>query len=85
MKDALNKSNESVEMSPKHLYYLYTNLLKKYQKRKSLLNDLKEWLQIYSARANCLNGIGTRCIDHKVCAIERLVEKFASTFIIWPK
>ena len=76
MKDALKKSNESVEMSPKHLYYLYTNLLKKYKKRKSLLSDLKEWLQIYSARVNCLNGIDTRCIDHKFCAIERLVGKF---------
>ena len=76
IKDALKEFIEPVEESLRHLFYLYTKSSKKFRKLKNVYHILQDEFDMYGLGIKPVKSTGTRWIDHKLRAMERLVEKF---------
>ena len=76
LKDALKEFMEPVDVTLRHLYYMYTNSSKKHRELKKLYEVLRDQFEMYGCGVRPLKAAGTRWIDHKLRAMERLVEKF---------
>ena len=59
-----------------HLFYLYKKSSKKHRELKIFYHLLEGQFEMYSAGVRPLKATGTRCIDHKIAAMERVIEKF---------
>ena len=55
---------------------MYTNSSKKHRELKKLYEVLRDQFEMYGCGVRPLKAAGTRWIDHKLRAMERLVEKF---------
>ena len=76
IKDALKEFIEPVEESLRHLFYLYTKSSKKFRELKNLYHILQDQFDMCGSGIKPVKSSGTRWIDHKLRAMERLVEKF---------
>ena len=76
IKDALKEFIEPVEESLRHLFYLYTKSSKKFRELKNWYHILQDQFDMYGSGIKPVKSTGTRWIDHKLRAMERLVEKF---------
>ena len=74
-KDALKEYVEPVNKMLIHLYYLYTKSSKKHRKLKNLY-ILKGEFKMYTSRVRLMKATGTRWIDNKLIALDRLIGKF---------
>ena len=59
-----------------HLLYLYKKSSKKHGELKNFYHLLQGQFEMDSAGVRPLKAIGTRCIDHKIAALGRVIEKF---------
>ena len=59
-----------------HLFYLYKNSSKKVQELKNLYQILKKQFETYGKNIRPVKATGTRWIDHRIRAMEKLVSKF---------
>ena len=59
-----------------HLFYLYKKSSKKHGELKNFHHLLQGQFEMDSAGVRPLKAIGTRCIDHKIAALGRVIEKF---------
>ena len=76
LKDALKEFMEPVDTTLTHLYYLYTKSSKKHRELKNLYELLKGEFEMFSSGVRPVKATGTRWIDHKLRAMDRVVEKF---------
>ena len=75
LKDVLKEYMEPVDKMLTHLYYLYTKSSKKHCKLKNLY-ILKGEFKMYTSGVRPTKATGTRWIDHKLMALDRLIGKF---------
>ena len=75
LKDALKTYMETVNKTLIHLCYLYTKSSQKHLELKNLYM-LKDEFQMYHYGVRPMNAIGRGWIDHKLQAIDRLIEKY---------
>ena len=59
-----------------HLFYLYKNSSKKVRELKNLYQILREQFETYGKNIRPVKSTGTRWIDHRIQAMEKLVNKF---------
>ena len=76
LKDALQEFIDPVEETLRHLYYLYEKSSKKHRELKNLFKLLKNQYEFYGAGVKPIKATGTRWIDHKLRAMERVVDKY---------
>jgi hypothetical protein len=76
LKDALKKSIDPVDTCIRNLYYLYEKSSKKLRELKSLFGILNEMYEFSNNRVKPNRAAGTRWIDHKVRAIEGMIDKY---------
>ena len=67
---------EPINSSLGDIYYLYANSSKKQRELKNLFNVLEGQFEKYSAGVRSVKATGTRWTDHKIRAMDRVVEKF---------
>ena len=75
LKDALKTYMETVDKTLIHLYYLYTKSSEKHRELKNLYM-LKDEFQMYNYGVRPMNAIGRGWIDHKLLAIDCIIEKY---------
>ena len=66
---------EPVDKMLTHLYYLYTKSSKKHRELKNLY-ILKGEFKMYTSGVRPMKATGTRWIDQKLMALDRLIGKF---------
>ena len=76
LKDVLKEFVEPIDTSLVYLLYLYKKSSKKHGKLKNFYHFLEGQFEMYSAGVRPLKAIGTRWIDHKITAMEHVIEKF---------
>ena len=76
LNDALKELIEPVDTSLMHLFYLYKKSSKKHRQLNNFYHLLEGQLEMYSAGVRPLKATGKRWIDHKIAAMERIIEKF---------
>ena len=76
LKDGLKMHTPPVDKSLMHLFYLYKNSSKKHRELKNLYQLTKGQFEMHGDGVGGLKIAGTRWIDHKICAIERVVNKY---------
>ena len=66
-----------VDESLMHLFfYLYKNTSKKHRQLKNLFQLMKGLFEMYGDGIRPTKETRTRWIDHKICAMERVVNKY---------
>ena len=80
LKDALKEYMEPVDKTLTHLYYLYTKSSKKHCELKNLYM-LKSEFEMYTTGVRPIKATGTRWIDHKLQAMDRVTEKFGLFYV----
>ena len=78
LKDGLKAYTSPVDETLIHLFYLYKNSSKKYRELKNLYQLMKGQFKMYGDGVRPTKATGTRWIEHKVCAMERVVDKYGS-------
>ena len=76
LKDSLKEFFDCVDESLRHLYYLYKNSSKKLRELKNLYPLLKDQYEMYGAGVKPDKATGTRWIDHKLRATQKVVDKY---------
>ena len=76
LKDSLKSFIDPVDESLLHLFYLYKNSSKKVRELKNLYQILREQFETYGKNIRPVKSTGTRWIDHRIQAMEKLVNKF---------
>ena len=76
MKDALADFPKQVDESLMHLYYLYQKSSKKLSELKKLFKDIKGDFEMFGDGVKPVKSTGTRWIDHRLRAMECVIEKF---------
>ena len=76
LKDSLEEFFDPVDESLRHLYYLYKNSSKKLHELKNLYPLLKDQYEMYGAGVKPDKATGTRWIDHKLRATQKVVDKY---------
>ena len=76
LKDSLKEFFDPVDESLRHLYYLYKNSSKKLRELKNLYPLLKDQYEMYGAGVKPDKATGTRWIDHKLRATQKVVDKY---------
>ena len=77
LKDSLKSFIDPVDESLLHLFYLYKNSSKKVQELNNLYQILKEQFETYGNNIRPVKSTGTRWIDHRIRAMEKLANKFS--------
>lgn len=83
VKDALDSTYfHTIDDILLRLYYLYNKSPKKCRQLVDVVNQLKECLEISEMPKkggnNPLRACGTRCVSHKVAALERIIDRFGA-------
>ena len=76
LKDTLKGSFAPVDESLTHLYYLYKKYSKKHRELKNLYQLMKDQYEFHGDGVRPVKSTGTQWINHKLCTMEQLVEKF---------
>ena len=76
LKDALADFTKPVDESLMHLYYLYQKSSKKLRELKKLFKDIKGDFEMFGDGVKPVKSTGTRWIDHRLRAMERVIDKF---------
>ena len=76
LKDSLKDSIELVDESLMYLYYFYKKSSKKHRELKDLYQLMKGQYEFHEDGVRPVKATGTQWIDHKLHAIEQLVDKF---------
>ena len=76
LKDGLKMYTSPVDISLMHLFYLHKNLSKKHIELKNLYQLMKGQFEIYGDGVRPTIATRTRWIDHKICAMEHVVNKY---------
>ena len=76
LRDSLKSFIDPVDESLLPLFYLYKNSSKKVWELKNLYHILKEQFQAYGNDIRPVKSTGTRWIDHRIRAMEKLATKF---------
>ena len=77
LKDVVKEVLELVDISLCNLYYLYAKSSKKDRELKNIFNVLEGQFEIYSTGVHPMKATRTSWIDHKICAMGGVVEKFS--------
>ena len=76
LKDGLKTSTSPLDKSLMHLFYLYKNPPKKHRELRNLYQLMKGQLEMYSDGVRLTKATRTRWSDHKICAMERIVDQY---------
>ena len=76
LKDALKDFIDPVDESLRHLYYLYQKSSKKNRELKNMYELLKDQYEMYGSGVKPVKATGTRWIDHRLRAMQKLVDKY---------
>ena len=76
LKDALKEFIDPVDESLRHIYYLYQKSSKKFRELKILHTLLRDQFEMYGFDIKPGKTNGTRWLDHRLRAMQKLVDKF---------
>ena len=76
LKDGLKMYTSPVDKSLMHLFYLYKHLSKKHTELKNLYQLMKGQFEMCDDGVRLTKATRTRWIDHKICAMEHVVNKY---------